>query len=210
MNHEQSGSRYIHRALQLYTAPSVEPISVDQLKAHCRISSTDEDALIALYAIACRKTLERILGLAFIDTTFVEYWDDFPQYQLYDAPVELYRSPLSSVTSIKYTDTAGNQQTLVENTNYQVDKVSRPPRILPAYGTVWPVTRRVPNAVQVTYKAGFGADATFVPEDLKLLLMLFFAMSYEERLPITGIAKDEVPVPVSFRQLIANNAVWGF
>lgn len=205
-------AQIIHRTLK-YPATidaASEPLTLDELKAHARIVGSDDDALVTMYLKACRRTLEQMLGLSFINTTWDEYHDDLPGGQMFDAPITLLRAPVSSIVSLQYVDTAGNTKNMVEGTDFYVDYISKPARLMPIFGTIWPITRRVLNAVHIQYVAGYGAAEANVPEDLRHLLMIFFAMAWEERLPITGIAKDEVPVPTSFRQLIANNAMWGF
>lgn len=187
------------------TAPTSEPLTTAELKAHCRVTTSDEDTLIDAYAKACRMTLERMTGIVFIDTTFDEYLDAFPC----DDVIRLYRGPLISVSSLKIINTSGTETTLVENTDFVIDTKSRQPRICPAYGTVWSPTRNQMNAVHVTYKAGYSSAAN-VPEDLKQLLKLFFTIAYENRSPLMGASQDEVPVPASFRQMIANHAIWSF
>lgn len=195
----------IHRAISLNTAPAVEPLTTDEIKDWCRISTSAEDAAITRLAKSCRRTLENMLGISMVETTWDEYWDAFP------GVLQPYRSPVLSIELFEYVNTAGTTTALVENTDYQTDLVSKPARILPAYGTVFPATRCKPNAVHLQYKAGFGDAADDVPEDVKDLLLLFIAVAYEERLPIImGSQGEEVPVPAGFRQKIANNTIWGF
>lgn len=195
----------IHRALTLNTAPEAEPFTTAELKDWCRISTSAEDAQIARLAKGCRRTIENMLGISLIDTIWDEYWDCFP------CEISPYRSPVSAIELFEYVDTAGNTQELTAGTHYQSDLVSKPARIKPAYGTVWPSTRNQYNAVHLRYTAGFGDEATDIPEDIRDLFLLLFALAYEERLPlIMGGSGEEVPVPAGFRQKIANNTIWGF
>lgn len=64
------------------------------------------------------------------------------------------RSPLMAVDFIKYVDQNGNPQTL-DPSLYQVDQIGDIPRIYPAYGTSWPATQAVVNAVTVQFRAGW-------------------------------------------------------
>lgn len=65
------------------------------------------------------------------------------------------------------------------------DADSEPPRIRPVYGTFWPLTLRVPNAVQVFFTAGYGDDGASAPARLKVALCLVAGMSYEYRELVT-------------------------
>ena len=69
------------------------------------------------------------------------------------------------MTTLKYVDTSGTLQTLVQDTDYQVDADSEPGRLLPFPGKYWPPTRRQANAVQVTFVAGYGLAAA-VPDTI--------------------------------------------
>jgi hypothetical protein len=65
------------------------------------------------------------------------------------------------------------------------DADSEPPRLFPAYGTFWPLTLRVPNAVQIFFTAGYGNDAADAPANLKIAVMLAAGVSYEHREAVT-------------------------
>lgn len=69
--------------------------------------------------------------------------------------------------------------------DFIVDADSEPPRICPAYGTFWPLTLRVPNAVQIFFTAGYGDDAANAPAKLKVALMMAVGVSYEYREAVT-------------------------
>jgi hypothetical protein len=65
------------------------------------------------------------------------------------------------------------------------DNDSEPPRLYPAYGTFWPETLRVPNAVQIFFTAGYGNDGAAAPANLKVAVMLATGVSYENREAVT-------------------------
>ena len=69
--------------------------------------------------------------------------------------------------------------------DFIVDADAEPPRIFPAYGTFWPMTLRVPNAVQVFFVAGYGDDGAAVPANLKVAVMMATGVSYEHREAVT-------------------------
>lgn len=69
--------------------------------------------------------------------------------------------------------------------DFIVDADSEPPRLVPAYGTFWPLTLRIPNAVQIFFTAGYGNDGAAAPATLKVALMLAVGASYENREAVT-------------------------
>jgi uncharacterized phiE125 gp8 family phage protein len=94
-------------------------------------------------------------------------------------------APLTSVDFVKYKDTAGVWQTLVADTDYEVDSVSEPARILPAYGLGWPQPRIDINTVQVRFTAGYARvgspDVSGVPAAIKQAIMLLVGDLYDKR-----------------------------
>lgn len=192
--------------LQRTTGPAIEPLSTAQAKLHLRLDSdqTEEDGLVAAYVGACRAHLEDRTRRAWMTQTWTWTLDRFPcdardwqrgshvPWTFTDRPLELPRPPLQSVTSLRYIDLGGTQQTL-DPSAYTVDTTSEPGRIVPAYGTTWPSTRDVPNAVEVVFVAGY-AEADQVPLPLLQALRLLVGQWFEEReAVITGTIATELP-----------------
>lgn len=140
----------------VFLPAATRPISLAAAKEHLRRTSSDEDTLINALISAATGHVESWCRRALVKQTRKLVLDCF-------SPVIVpQRSPLRSVSSIQYLDTAGDLQTL-SSSRYRVDTYSAPGRIVPAYGDAWPSTYPVPNAVIVTYIAGhllpFTADA---------------------------------------------------
>ena len=66
-------------ALVLTAAPAVEPVSLAEAKAHLRVDSDHEDALIAQLIVAARIFVERTLGLALIAQSWSYFLDALPR-----------------------------------------------------------------------------------------------------------------------------------
>jgi uncharacterized phiE125 gp8 family phage protein len=161
-------------ALVLITAPAVEPVTLAEAKAHLYVTHSDDDALIGAYIAAAREDAEHRLQRALVNQTWELALDAFQDV------IELTMAPLSSVTSIKYTDSAGVEQTL-STAAYSVDTAAEPGAVVPAYGLAWPATRDQRNAVRVRYVSGYGADATLVPASIKAWIKLRVGALYENR-----------------------------
>lgn len=158
--------------LTLITEPTVEPVTLAEAKTHLRITGTDHDTLITALIVAARQYLEDVkTGRAFITQTWDLTMDSFPACILVPFP------PLQSVTSLKYYDTDGTEQTW-DASNYRVDIASEPGRITPAYGVVWPSVRRQTGTITVRFVAGYGLAAA-VPENVKHLVKLLIGTWFE-------------------------------
>lgn len=153
-------------ALKLITPASTYPVTLAEAKAHLHIDTTDSDSEINSFIYAATEYAEQITGRALITQTWELTLDAFP-----DA-FYLTRVPVQSITSVKYYDTDGTEQTL-SSTLYSLDNADDfgPAYVVPAYGTVWPPTLNQANAVRVRYVAGY-ANAAAVPESIKQWIKL--------------------------------------
>jgi len=135
-------------AFKLITPPAVEPLKVSDVEAQIRADLSAETALIESMIAVVRERAEIITRRALITQTWEITLDWFHQ------DITLPFPPLQSVTSVKYIDTEGIEQTLSAN-DYIVDTDSEPARLVPAYGKEWPWTRRQPNAVRIRIVCGY-------------------------------------------------------
>lgn len=161
----------------IVTAPAIEPVSVAEAKSHLRVDSTDDDALIVGLITAARQWAERVTGRALITQTWRCKLDAFPAL---DEIIELRWPPLASVTSIAYADVNGDSQTWSAS-YYTVHTDRTPGGISLAYGADWPVTRFQRDAVTITYVAGYGATANFVPAPILAAMKLQIGSMYANR-----------------------------
>ena len=108
--------------------------------------------------------------------------------------VTLDHAPVSAVVSVVYTDPVGASQTLGPAA-YELDAITEPCRLVPAYGSSWPATRSQINAVAITYTCGYGAPEA-VPESIKRWMLLRIGALYENREEVlTGRAITLAPLP---------------
>lgn len=173
-------------------APTVEPLSAAEVKSHIRVDDATDDTLIGDYIEAARNWIEAYTRRQIITASWVCYLDAFPD----DTFVKLAYPPLQSITSLKYYDTAGTLQGPWAAANYSVDIASIPGRVHLAYGISWPATRDIPNAVQITFKAGYGDAATSVPEAIRTAMRQLIGHWYERRESVAETKLAEVPQSV--------------
>lgn len=172
------------------------PITLAEAKTQLRITHSDDDTYIAALLLAITEFCEELQRRIYIQRSVTEYFDEFP------TEIRPVYSPLVSVTSIKYYDVDGNQQTLSSD-QYQIDISTEPGRIKPAYLCSWPNIRSVYKAVELIYVAGYSAsiaDTTDVPEDIKHAIKLMLTHFYEHRSAAEEIKIEELPL--GFKPLI--------
>ena len=167
-------------ALKLITAPTVLPVSVAEAKLSCRFDAADLDADISDMIKDAQRLTEHETGVCLTQSTWEVSLDSFP------AAIELTRVPVASITSIKYKDAAGVEQTL-SPAAYALDAQDAYgfAYAVPAYGTEWPDTRDEINAVKVQYVAGV-ATAAEVPSHLRRKVKIFVAMMLEDQTQLSA------------------------
>lgn len=157
-------------------APATElAVSLADVKIHLRLDAAYEDALITTYIGTATEMVEQIIGRSLMLQTWELTLNSFP------AAFELTRVPVSSVTSIKYWDNDGIQQTLSGNL-YTLDNAddNSYAYVTPVYSGAWPSSRDQNNAVALRYVAGY-ATATNVPESIKEWIKLAVGSMFENR-----------------------------
>lgn len=188
-------------------------ITVAVMKAHSRVVSSDEDDNLAGYLLAATERAERDTHRSLGPQVWKLVLDTFPYERnnwgfISSAAIKLLKPPVTGVTSVKYLDPTGAQQTLVAGTDYIVDLDSLPPRIVPAYNTVWPSAQNYIKTVEVIYAAGYPANTC--PAPILQAIKLIAATWYENRLDLVQGQANELPIPMSARSLLAQYAVRRF
>ena len=171
------------------TEPSLEPVTLVDMKLHLRVDCTADDDLITALIVAARQWCEDYEHRAYITQTITAKLDWLPNQMILPKP------RLQSVTSVKYTDTGGDQQTLSTDL-YDVDIFREPGQIVRGFNDTYPDTLDVVNAVEVIYKAGYGDAASDVPSKTIAAIKLFVAHLYENRVAVTDMTMAEVPLGV--------------
>lgn len=167
--------------LSVSVAPASEPVSTAQVKTHLRVTSSDEDTYISDLITAARQWVESYTWRALISQTLILKLDGFPDS---GCPIWLPMPPLASVSSITYTDTSGDSQTL-STSNYVVDTSTERAAagVYEANSQTWPSTLDEVNTVTVTYVAGYGSDATDVPQAIRSAIQMLAGAMFCSRVP---------------------------
>jgi uncharacterized phiE125 gp8 family phage protein len=153
--------------MKVITGPAIEPVTLAEVRTQLGItdaSDTASDTTITRRIIEARQWVEAHIRRALITQTLEIRQDCFTEH------IKLPHPPVVSITSVKYIDTDGTEQTLSAS-DYVLDDYPLVPFIREAYGTTWPTTRDEPNAVRVRYVAGYG-NASDVPATIREAIML--------------------------------------
>lgn len=161
-------------------------------------AAADDEVLVGLIKTA-RQWCEMYQRRAYISQSITWTLDDFQEV------FEPFRPPLISVTTLKYIDTAGAQQTL-DASNYVVDTESEPGRIYEAFTTTWPSIRGDRNSVEIIYTAGYGTTAATVPQNIKQAMLLLIGHWFENRETAGIMTIKEMPLAV--QSLLMQDRVW--
>lgn len=174
--------------------PAIEPITSSDTKLFLKIDLSDDDAIVTSLIKASREYVESFTGRSFINRTFklsldgiaesdVPLWEGTrvgPDINYRKRTIPLWRSPVSSVTSIITYDDADNATTFSAS-SYYVDTSREPAQVILRSGSVWPSALRVGNAIEITYVAGYGSTASSVPEAVKIAMYQICSYLYENR-----------------------------
>ena len=168
-------------ALLLTTPPTAEPIVLADVKTHLRLTITDDDAYITSLITAARRAIESRYGLCLMRQSWALFSDVWPVDRIFKIPLWPILS-VDGLTSYADDDTA----TAIDPTSYFLDVALRPTRVALRQGRVFTQPARTINGLKLAFTAGFGLDATFVPQEIKLALMATIADWYQNRGDATG------------------------
>ncbi len=175
---------------KIIVQPAAEPITLEEAKAHLRVTFSDDDTMISTMINVARILVERWTGRVLISQTWEYYLNHFPALDFIELPLP----PLVSVTSIKYTDQEGTETTIDSGT-YTVDNIAYIGSVNLNIGESWPSAALArTNPIKITYVAGY-ADAAAVPGHFKQAILYMVSQQYENREPILiGTIQSEMPL----------------
>ena len=179
------------RRMSLVTSPTSEPVTLTEAKEHLRVTGTDEDDYITALIVAARQNIDGYdgwLGRAIMTQT----WD--MKIDGWEWPIKIPLPPLQSVTSVKYLDSSGVEQTLATD-QYRVLS-GLPSEIHPEYSVTWPLLRSVPANVTVRFVAGY-ANAAAVPQPIKTAMHLMIGTWFENREQVVNGSVSTLPLGIN-------------
>lgn len=176
--------------LTLITAPASTPVSLAELKAHCRVHADDTsyNTELQLYLDAAVSHLDGkngILQHCIVSQTWDLTLDAFADN------IEIPLAPVQSVTYVKYYDSAGDLQTLSSD-YYTVDTSSLTQWIVRNEDYTYPSPLDAVNVVIVRFVAGYST----VPVALKQAILLLAGHWFAHREAVSPTPMTDVPLAV--------------
>ena len=166
--------------LDLVTAPVGQVITVQDMTAFGYVVEPEQFGVLGDCIDAATKVVEGDSGRQLLTATYDVHWRRFPGAW---GELVLPRVPVASVTSVKYYDAAGTQQTL-SALLYTVNDGSAHASayIMPAFNEQWPTTYGHDRDVTVRFVCGYG-DREDIPKPLKLQVAILSMGLFRERMP---------------------------
>jgi uncharacterized phiE125 gp8 family phage protein len=187
------------------TAPTVEPVTLAQARAHMGVTAYGspaahpDDSVIEMLVSAAREWVEDYLQRGIGTQVRREVLDAFPAHEIY-----LPGGPVHSIDSVSYVDDNDNVIVLTAQ-DYYLDNINWPNQLMPATDVPWPVAKAQANAVQVQYTCGYtnGASPDDYPTEarLKLAVLLLAAHWYINR-EQTAQTQEVRDVPMGIYDLL--------
>jgi len=179
--------------------PLAEPLSLAEVLVHLKEDPGVQDVYIESLIRVAREACEDRLERSLVTTPWRLTLDAFP------AAIKLYRPPVIAVQAVQFRDEEGVLQTL-DPQDYELDRVSEPGYLVPAYGLSWPATRAQINAVTVDYTAGYGDTGASVPMPIKQWMLLAIGDMYANR----NTASEKPRVRNEFAHVLLDPyRIWG-
>ncbi|OLP54920.1 hypothetical protein BJF92_14070 [Rhizobium rhizosphaerae] len=181
------------------TPPGSEPLTLAEAKAHLRLETADEDALVTALIRTVRQHLERETGLALITRSLRLYLDDWPDTRIISLPV----GPVTAVDGVTLYDAEGHPSE-IGAAGFVLDGRAYPPRLL---APVLPSPDQPLNGIEIDLTAGFGPTGATVPDGLKRAMLQHLALLFAFR---GVVAPQDQPagVPLGYDRLLAPYRMW--
>ena len=167
------------------TAPTVEPITVAELKTFARIDTDSEDTLLTDFIQAAREGAENYLARSLLEQTLIFSFDFW-----FADSITLPRPPLMSVTEVRTLLESGST-TSYASSNYYVLNTGAKTEIVLRQDSEFPINEnRDRGGFEVEYQAGYGSAASSIPSAIRQAIKLWATTLYEKR----GLESNEPPL----------------
>ncbi len=179
------------RSYEVKTVSTIDILTTAEVKAHLKVDTAADDTLIDNLRDAATNSAQEYTNRFFTSTTLTQYADKWSEI------AELYKSPLQSITHIKYYDSDDSLQTLSSDV-YNSDGSAMPARIALAVNQSYPTTSDRIAAIRVEYIVGVTA-ANLVDNAIKQAVLLTIGHWYQNReAVIVGRIATELPMAAKY------------
>jgi uncharacterized phiE125 gp8 family phage protein len=186
---------------RVVSAPTSEPVTLDEAKAQIRVTHNLQDQHIYSLIVAAREHIETLCNTALITQTLEIFLPSFPAGEFISLP----RWPLTAITVFEWTDMSGiaSQWTptgsdLLDGTvvKAHVETARRPGGIRLAASQQWPSGEmKSSQPVRIRFTAGFGTAAA-VPVAIKAAMKILIGQWYRNTEASSSEKHYEIPMGV--------------
>ncbi len=177
--------------------PAAEPVTLAEAKAHCRIDTDTEDAILLALISAARRHVESETRRVLVARPWRIWFDVWSA----DGRLVLPVAPVLSVDAVTIYDGDGVGSVL-DAAAYEVDTRSVPARLALTARAGGVVPGRTMNGVEIDVTAGHG-EASDVPAPLRQAVLLLVAHWFEHREAAAGAGGGLALTPLGVAALIA-------
>tara|TARA_R110002050_G_scaffold179110_3_gene312316 strand:- start:1401 stop:1991 length:591 start_codon:yes stop_codon:yes gene_type:complete len=179
------------------TPSSILVVSLIEAKLHCKIDVTTDDSLITNLISAATHLSEEYTNRFFINTDVTMVCSDWIDLDW------LFKNNVTfdySTNTIKYyAPNDGNSLTTWDSSNYNVLSEYQPTKVSLIENKSFPDIQQRPDAISITYTAGYGASASDVPQEIKQAILLTIGNWYANRESVVvGRIATELPLNVKW------------
>jgi len=148
--------------LRLVTPPTIEPVTLEEVKLHLRVDGTEEDSLISALITAARQKAEEYTKRAFITQSWELALDSV------SGKVYLPRPPVQAINEVIL------DGEIVSTENYALVGQD-------VFCAKIPLNAVNPAGLVIRYASGYGNTATDVPQAVRQAILMLVAHLYEAR-----------------------------
>ena len=175
-------------AMERVALPDVEPVGLGEARSNCSIVDNFHDQTLSELLQEAREYVEEETASSLIATQWRMTFDRFPRCNRF---LYIPRWPLLSIQSVEYTDAAGDEVELDLDALSVRKETSGQGRIALRRDWLWPITDlATPDAVRITFTAGYGTDPQLVPGPWKRAIKMLVAWWFDN-------PGSEVPFSIS-------------
>ena len=160
----------------LTSAPTLEPVSLNEIRDDLRLE-TGEDLLLSTLITSARLVIEAQTGCRLITQNWDLLFDDWPDETVEAGCLTLPHYPIKLLKGIYL---LGNARQEVSSEIYQSELGIRTPKVFLKNGNSWPLPFRKKLGVLISVTAGFGDQANDVPEPLRLAIRQLVSFWYDQ------------------------------
>jgi len=158
---------------KIKTAPTWDPITVDELKRnlHIEINNHDQDEYLQEILLSIIDQVQTDIGRQIARATYTMYLDGYPDGD----EVEITLGPVDAISTVKYYADGASELTTVDAGDYQLDNTELTGRL--RFFNSFITDDEKMNVVQIEFTNGYGS-APSVPRSLKDAIILLASDRY--------------------------------